>query len=243
MPAPPSDLPGPLPPAAREGASAPDAPSGQAPAPGKSRGNRPARPGCPCPPEEPRLLPDPAAVRLCLIPESAPPYDGEVPHDGWVTSASGRPAMPNGSMGSGTSPGSGISTELGGSPGSGASTDPGHSTGSSLGPGWADHFAQVLAETLGGSRPVRQMVPWTTERALNRIQRLGPQLAAGQRPRVRRVVISQPTANVMEMTVVVGFGNRVRALAVRLECAGPSPAASGKRRDAARWLCTTVEAA
>jgi len=43
----------------------------------------------------------------------------------------------------------------------------------------------------------------------------------------------------MEMTVVVGFGPRVKALAVRLERAGACTA--GDR--AARWLCTAVEAA
>jgi hypothetical protein len=81
-------------------------------------------------------------------------------------------------------------------------------------------------------------VPWTTERARERIQRLGPQLSAGQQPRVRRVVTFHPTADVLEMTVVVAFGTRVRALAVRLErTSGPSAA------DRPRWLCTTVEAA
>jgi len=58
--------------------------------------------------------------------------------------------------------------------------------------------------------------------------------------------------DVMEMSVVVGFGPRVKALAVRLERSG-TPArrerrewagtpAQGERR-AARWVCTAVEAA
>jgi len=57
----------------------------------------------------------------------------------------------------------------------------------------------------------------------------------------------------MEMTVVVGFGPRVKALAVRLEHTGPRRAAlpgsraAGARiadeRAAARWVCTAVEAA
>jgi Family of unknown function (DUF6459) len=100
----------------------------------------------------------------------------------------------------------------------------------------------VLAETLAGSRPPRQLVPWTTERARERIQRLGPQLSAGQQPRVRRVVTFHPTADALEMTVVVAFGMRVRALAVRLERTGGGQAAAG-RPGPARWLCTTVEAA
>jgi hypothetical protein len=115
-------------------------------------------------------------------------------------------------------------------------------------PGWENRFAQVLAETLAGARPPRQIVPWTTEEALRRIQRLGPRLASEQRPRVRRVLTSLPAPDVMEMTVVVGFGPRVKALAVRLEQTGPRPAAlPGERaagaRAAARWVCTAVEAA
>jgi hypothetical protein len=49
----------------------------------------------------------------------------------------------------------------------------------------------------------------------------------------------------MEMTVVVGFGQRVHALAVRLERAGRGPAAAdhGRAAQSGRWLCTTVEAA
>ena len=38
-----------------------------------------------------------------------------------------------------------------------------------------------------------------------------------QRPAIRRVVTSRPAAGVVEMTVVLGFGPRSRALAIRLE--------------------------
>src|SRR5262249_30667557 len=38
----------------------------------------PERPGCPKVPGRRRPLPDPAAVRLCLVPDSAPPYDDEI---------------------------------------------------------------------------------------------------------------------------------------------------------------------
>jgi hypothetical protein len=110
-------------------------------------------------------------------------------------------------------------------------------------PGWPGRFAQVLAETLAGARPPRQIAPWTTERARRHIQRLGPLLAAGEQPRVRRVVTSRPARDVVEMTVVVGIGPRVRAVAVRLERAGPRPASPGRDAQAARWVCTAVEAA
>jgi hypothetical protein len=100
----------------------------------------------------------------------------------------------------------------------------------------------VLAETLAGSRPPRQLVPWTTERARDRIQRLGPLLSAGQQPRVRRVVTCHPTADAMEMAVVVVFGQRVHALALRLERGG-GRAAAGRAPEPGRWMCVAVEAA
>src|SRR5205809_392555 len=109
-------------------------------------------------------------------------------------------------------------------------------------PGWPGQFAQVLAETLAGSRPPRQLVPWATERARDRIQRLGPLLSAGQQPRVRRVVTFHPTADAMEMAVVVVFGQRVHALALRLERGGGQPTA-GRAAQPGRWLCVAVEAA
>ena len=190
----------------------------------------PGEQGCPRGPGGRRPLPDPVAVRLCRIPDPAPPYDTEVSHGtrakllGRSTPASqGRPAEPSVPRSAVAAPG-----------------------GS---PGWPSRFAQVLAETLAGSRPPGQIVPWTTEMARLHIKRLGPQLASGQRPLVRRVVTYHPTSDVMEMTVVVGFGARVRALAVRLERAGSRPQAGPQRRTGTRqpetpcWLCTAIEAA
>jgi hypothetical protein len=101
----------------------------------------------------------------------------------------------------------------------------------------------VLAETLAGARPPAQLTPWTTERARSHIRRLGPKLAAGQRPLVQRVVTSLPTAGVIEMSVVVGFGPRVRALAVRLERTEPHHGPRGRADTRAHWVCTAVEAA
>lgn len=85
---------------------------------------------------------------------------------------------------------------------------------------WPSKFAQVLAETLAGSRPPDQIVPWTTDQARRRIGQLGPLLAATHRPRVRRILVTSPASGVLEMTVIVGVGPRVRAVAVRLEQAG-----------------------
>jgi len=197
----------------------------------------PERPGCPNAPGERRPLPDPvalpdpvglpepAAVRLCRIPDPAPPYDGE------AAQGSG-----DGYPGGGGNQTGGPRDQAGGAP---RQAGPAPATQ----PGWPSRFAQVLAETLAGTRPPGQLVPWTTEMARAHIQRLGPQLASGQQPRVRRVVTFHPTSDVMEMTVVVGFGARVRALAVRLERADLHPGACSRRRQPPDWLCTAVEAA
>jgi hypothetical protein len=93
----------------------------------------------------------------------------------------------------------------------------------------------VLAETLAGVRPAHQLTPWTSERARRQIRELGPLMASGQRPRVRRILTSAPASDALEVTAVVGCGERVRVLAVRLE------------RDRANvrggWYCTAVESA
>ena len=196
----------------------------------------PERPGCPKAPGGTRPLPDPAAIQLFLVPETAPPYDEDVPAG--ETGGGGLPARPA----RGTAPpGRGGGRPARDGRRGAAAVVPGAA------PGWQNHFAQVLAETLAGARPPRQIVPWTTEEALRRIQRLGPRLASQQRPRVRRVLTSLPAPDVMEMTVVVGFGPRVKALAVRLEQTRARPAAlpggGAAHGRTARWVCTTVEAA
>jgi hypothetical protein len=107
--------------------------------------------------------------------------------------------------------------------------------------GWPGQFAQVIVEILGGSRPPRQLIPLTTERARSQISQLVSYVAAGQRPKVKRVMVSRPTERVMEMTMIVCFGVRSRALAMRLEhCAG-RPAAPGLPARPARWICTEAE--
>ncbi len=217
----------------------------------------PDRPGCPKAPGGRRPLPDPAAIQLFLIPESAPPYDEDVPAG--ETGGGRLPARPphGAERGYGASQPEGRTARDGMEPRDRSASQPEGRTARDgtrgvprrpasvpgAPPGWPGQFAQVLAETLAGARPPRQIVPWTTEEALRRIQRLGPRLASQQRPRVRRVLTSLPAPDVMEMTVVVGFGPRVRALAVRLEQTGPCPAAPPGARAAARWVCTAVEAA
>jgi hypothetical protein len=175
-------------------------------------GRRPARP-----------LPDAAAVRLSAVPDCAPPYDDDPAGARAAARTAGtRPAPP------GPPPPSERRAEC--RPERRAECRPERRAE----PGaWPGRFAQVLAETLAGSRPQVQMRPWTTDQALRRIRQLGPMLAAGVQPRVRRIVTSRPAAGVVEMSVIVGVGPSVRALAVRLE----------RDHGEAGWVCTAVEAA
>lgn len=181
------------------------------------------------PPGGQRPLPDPQAVQRMEIPDSAPPLDGdEAPGQPGSTvpvpdpQASDQPDEP---------PDDGSGDESGpGGPGSGGQPGP-PGAGQS---GWPSQFAQVLAETLAGSRPARQLTPWTTEQTRRRIRQLGPMLSTGQRPRVRRIMTSAPSRDVLEMTAVVGFGSRVRVLALRLERGGDS---------GQQWRCTALESA
>ncbi len=139
-------------------------------------------------------------MRRLVVPDAAPPYDDEQPNDNQQR-YSDEPGA--GEPGAGE-PGAG---EPGADERSPAGELPPDNAGL-----WASQFAQVLAETLAGSRPAQQLTPWTTEQARQRIRQLGPTLVADQRPRVRRIVTSAPSQDVLELTAVVGFGPRVRAL-------------------------------
>jgi hypothetical protein len=51
---------------------------------------------------------------------------------------------------------------------------------------------------------------------------------------------TQPTPDVIEMTLIIAVGPRTRALAVRLARAQPSRRPAWQEN---RWLCTDIEAA
>jgi hypothetical protein len=221
-----------------------------------------------------RPLPDAAALRLLLVPDSAPPYDERPAAASRDTrlraagpvqaspAAPPRPAAPLPQTGTQPQPGAPPSrtdprpqpgappsrTDARPQPGAppprtDARPQPGAPPPQTAPAAWPSHFAQVLAETLAGSRPPAQITPWTTEQARRLIRQLGPMLAAGPAPRVRRIVTSRPSAGVVEMTVIVGCGPAVRALAVRLEHEAPHDRSPGRAARAARWVCTAIEAA
>jgi hypothetical protein len=248
MPTPPSQSPGATQPGATQpGSGQPGAtqPGGGQPGGGQPGGGQlcEADRGS-CPRVGQRPLPDPAAVRLLAVPDSAPPYDDAFTGRPGVAAAVGADHIDPRDQ-DGRDQDDGTDHELRETP-AGQDVTAGREPADPE--GWPGQFAQVLVETLAGSRPPRQMVPWTTQRARANIQRLGPTLTTGrlatrQRPLVRRVITSRPARDVVEMTVIAGFGPRVRALAVRLERTAPRAAAPGHAARAARWLCTAVEAA
>jgi hypothetical protein len=246
----------------------PPPPTSSAEPPGADSGSAggevlPLVPGLGRRPAKRRPLPDAAAVRLLLVPDSAPPYD-----DALTEAGSGRrpgqarprrPAPPGSASPPRSAPSRLPAPPGSASPPRSAPTAPGKSPGPS-GPRvpdrrpaaaatWPSQFAQVLAETLAGSRPQGQIRPWTSDQARRRIRQLGPRLAADVQPRVRRIMTSRPAAGVVEMAVIVGFGPRIRALAVRLERDDPHPADPGPYRSpvptpsSPRWICTAIEAA
>jgi hypothetical protein len=182
-------------------------------------------------------LPDVVAVRRLAVPDPAPPYDDEVPV------RDDNPYAGNEAIDGPVHAGSAAAEQAGQEPGAssaGSRPDPASdSPRPDPAAGWPSQFAQVLAETLAGSRPAQQLTPWTTEQARRRIRQLGPMLASDQRPRVRRVITSAPAAGVLEMTAVVGFGPRVRALALRLEHEPTRP----YRQGSSHWCCTAIESA
>jgi Family of unknown function (DUF6459) len=212
---------------------------------------RPPQPRLPAP-ACPALPPVPARLAL---PAAGPPYDDQGP----AGLGPGIPAAPaglggpdggsgpDGSGPDGSGP-DGSGPDGSGPDGSGPDGSGPDGSGPDGGPpgalvpasGWTSVFAQGLAEALAGSRPPRQIAPWTTEQARRRIRQIGPLLPSGPRPVVRRVLTSVPRRDVVEMTVIVGIGPLTRAIAVRLERVPADPGRPGRGRP---WLCTVIEAA
>jgi hypothetical protein len=209
----------------------------------------PTASGQPIPPESPASSEPTASseLRLITVPAGWPPYDCEThgaacpvaraaaltnPHVSHQAPALAGPPRP-------TAP------PLAPDQSSPDQSSPGQNTAGQSSAGRATalprQFAQVIVEILAGSRPLRQTVGWTTDRVRAQIGDLTQVLASDQRPRIRRVVTSQPVASVVEMTVVVTFGARSRALAMRFEHMPARQPRPGWPARPARWLCTELE--
>ena len=194
----------------------------------------------PTPPPAPPSAPPGAfgGLRLIEVPGDWPPYDCEVhgvacpaAHEVTVTSPWAGP-----------DPGTAVSPERARSHGPSLEFNAVHSAaGADPAIVWSRQFAQVVTEILAGARSPRQLTPWTTERVRARIGQLSQTLMPGQKPRIQRIVTSRPTAHAVEMTVVLSFGTRSRALALRLEYLPARQPAPGLPGRPARWLCTEIE--
>ncbi len=198
-------------------------------------------------PLESLVGPEALALRVAVVPDGAPPYDCDAhgagcPAAGTVPTGTDtdRPL---------TAPAQGPGVATAPAPAAAASAVLAASTVAAVAAGvtgvtagWPRQFAQVVVEVLAGSRPSRQIFPWTTDRARAQLRRLGSLVGCDRRPTIQRVVTSRPTAQAVEMTVVVNFGVRTRALAMRFEHVAGRQAAPGLPARPARWLCTEIEA-
>ena len=185
--------------------------------------------------------------RLVKVPDAAPPYDCQIhgarcparcPGQTVAATVDGAPAALAPQL---AAPPAGVPS-LGapslGAPSLGAPS----AGGADLTSAWPRQLAVVIVEVLAGVRPERQLVALATDRVRARVAGLAPLLACDRRPRITRIVTSRPAARVVEMTVVVNFGPRSRALALRVEHVAARPAAPGWPGRPARWLCTAIEA-
>ncbi|GHC64518.1 Rv3235 family protein [Streptomyces violaceochromogenes] len=96
-----------------------------------------------------------------------------------------------------------------------------------------DVFADLLVAVLSGHRPVHSMLRHTRGRAYDELAWLaerGPLRTRGARPVVRDIGYYEPRPGAIEAFARVGAGDRLRAMAFRLEL--------GRDR---RWRCTAVE--
>jgi hypothetical protein len=203
----------------------------------------PASPGQSTPPESPAS----SELRLITVPAGWPPYDCESHGAACPVARAAALAKPNVShqapaLAGPPRPTAPPLAPVQSTAGQGAAGQ-GSAGQSSAGQATAlpRKFAQVIVEILAGSRPLRQTVGWTTDRVRAQIGDLTQVLASDQRPRIRRVVTSQPAASVVEMTVVVTFGARSRALAMRFEHMPARQPRPGLPARPARWLCTELE--
>ncbi|MEZ0158867.1 Rv3235 family protein [Streptomyces griseorubens] len=96
-----------------------------------------------------------------------------------------------------------------------------------------DRFAEMLVAVLSGQRPVHAMLRHSAGQAYDELIRLaerGPLRTRGARPVVRDIGWFVPREGAIEAFARIGAGDRLRAMAFRLE----------RGRDL-RWRCTAVE--
>ena len=105
-------------------------------------------------------------------------------------------------------------------------------------------LAEAVVDVLLERRPVEQMRRWLSRDVAGLLTapgtRRGPARFAA-RSMIRSVRLHQPAAGIVETTVVVQDGTRVRAVALRFEQAVPSAPVSAQGRCGFDWLCTALQ--
>ncbi|MGW0468439.1 Rv3235 family protein [Streptomyces sp. NPDC003027] len=144
----------------------------------------------------------------------------------------------------GTGPRGSAGTHPGARPGARPTAGPG--AGPSAGPGNASRvpdapralpphavFAERLLAVLSGDRPVHWMLGQTVGEAYEQLVQLAPETplrSYGTRPVLRRCSVHQPRSGAVEAFATIATGERVKAMAFRLE-----------RGADGRWRCAAVE--
>jgi hypothetical protein len=181
-------------------------------------------------------------LHLVTVPDAAPPYDCQI-HGARCSPRAADRSVPDAADGTAAQRPAALAQPAGAAEdAAGADTAGADPAGADPAAAWLRRLAVVIVEVLAGVRPDRQLVPLATDRVRARIRGLVPLLACDRRPRIARIVTSRPAARVVEMTVVVHFGVRSRALAMRFEHVAARPASPGWPARPARWLCTAIEA-
>lgn len=217
-------------------------------------------PSVPTEPPGPAEEPGGDGLRLVAVPDGWPPYDCETHGAACPAADPGGGRQPAGQAGSGRQAAWSAGAEAAnqarvvtadetwggaadGAGGGGAAAGGGGYLDQVPGPSaaWCGQFAQVLVEVLAGYRPAKQLARATTEQVRAQIALLSRAASEGPRPRIRRVMTSRPDAGVVELTTVVSFGARSRAVAMRFEHIPARPPSPGRPGRPARWLCTEIE--
>lgn len=85
---------------------------------------------------------------------------------------------------------------------------------------WAVRFVRVVLEVVSGDRPPGQLTGWTTPEIASRLARRAARMRrGGERPAtsIRSVRVGQPRPGAAEVCVVIGWDERIRAIALRME--------------------------
>jgi hypothetical protein len=103
---------------------------------------------------------------------------------------------------------------------------------------WASRLVQAVAEVLAGDRPITQLIRFTDSVVFTdlnrRVRVLGLTTTATgrglkERSAVRSVHVFTPATEVAEVAAHIRYGDRSRAMALRLEV------------HRGRWICTALE--